>query len=157
TGRVTPVARVRPAAVGGTTVTFITLHNRDYIETLGLGIGDEVAISRRGDVIPAVEEVLEHTAEHVWAFPETCPDCQSTLEIHGAHHFCPNTACPAQVKGRLAFFVGRGQMDIESLGPETLEVLVARGMVKDAADLFTCDFDQLDGVPGFGDKKIAAL
>ncbi len=157
TGRVTPVARVKPASVGGTTVTFITLHNRDYIETLGLGIGDEVAISRRGDVIPAVEEVLEHTAEHVWAFPETCPDCQSVLEIHGAHHFCPNPTCPAQVKGKLAFFVGRGQMDIESLGPETLEVLVARGMVKDAADLFTCDFDQLNGVPGFGDKKIAAL
>jgi DNA ligase (NAD+) len=157
TGRVTPVARVKPAAVGGTTVTFITLHNRDYIETLGLGIGDEVAISRRGDVIPAVEEVLEHTAEHVWAFPETCPDCQSTLEIHGAHHFCPNPACPAQVKGKLTFFVGRGQMDIESLGPETLDVLVSRGMVKDAADLFTCDFDQLNGVPGFGDKKIGAL
>jgi len=157
TGRVTPVARVRPAAVGGTTVTYITLHNRDYIETLGLGLGDEVAISRRGDVIPAVEEVLEHTAEHVWAFPETCPDCGSTLELHGAHHFCPNTACPAQVKGRLAFFVGRGQMDIESLGPETLDVLVERGLVKDAADLFTCDFDQLNGVPGFGEKKIAAL
>jgi DNA ligase (NAD+) len=157
TGRVTPVARVKPAAVGGTTVTFITLHNRDYIETLGLGIGDEVAISRRGDVIPAVEEVLEHTAEHVWTFPVTCPDCQSVLEIRGAHHFCPNPLCPAQVKGRLAFFVGRGQMDIESLGPETLDVLVARGLVKDAADLFICDFDQLNGVPGFGEKKIAAL
>ena len=157
TGRVTPVARVRPAAVGGTTVTFITLHNRDYIETLGLGLGDEVAISRRGDVIPAVEEVLEHTAASVWAFPDACPDCGTALEVHGAHHFCPNPACPAQVRGKLAFFVGRGQMDIESLGPETLEVLVTRGMVKDAADLFTCDFDQLNGVPGFGDKKIAAL
>ena len=157
TGRVTPVARVKPALVGGTTVTFITLHNRDYIETLGLGLGDEVAISRRGDVIPAVEEVLEHHAEVVWSFPETCPDCSSTLELRGAHHFCPNPSCPAQVKGKLAFFVGRGQMDIESLGPETLEVLVSQGLVKDAADLFTCDFDRLLGVPGFGDKKIAAL
>jgi len=157
TGRVTPVAQVKPAQVGGTTVTFITLHNRDYIETLGLGIGDEVAISRRGDVIPAVEEVLEHHADHVWVFPDTCPDCSSPLEVRGAHHFCPNPQCPAQVKGRLAFFVGRGQMDIESLGPETLDVLVAQGMVKDAADLFTCNFDKLVGVPGFGDKKIAAL
>lgn len=157
TGRVTPVAQVRPAQVGGTTVTFITLHNRDYIETLGLGLGDEVAISRRGDVIPAVEEVLEHHAEAVWPFPETCPSCGSGLELRGAHHFCPNAACPAQVKGKLAFFVGRGQMDIESLGPETLEVLVSRGLVRDAADLFTCDFDRLVGVPGFGDKKIQAL
>ena len=157
TGRVTPVAQVRPAQVGGTTVTFITLHNKDYIETLGLGIGDEVAISRRGDVIPAVEEVLEHHADHVWVFPDTCPDCSSLLEVRGAHHFCPNPECPAQVKGKLAFFVGRGQMDIESLGPETLDVLVAQGLVKDAADLFTCDFDKLAGVPGFGDKKIAAL
>lgn len=157
TGRVTPVAQVRPAQVGGTTVTFITLHNKDYIETLGLGIGDEVAISRRGDVIPAVEEVLEHHADHVWVFPDACPDCASPLELRGAHHFCPNSGCPSQVKGKLAFFVGRGQMDIESLGPETLEVLVAMGMVRDAADLFTCDFDRLAGVPGFGDKKIQAL
>jgi DNA ligase (NAD+) len=157
TGRVTPVAQVKPAQVGGTTVTFITLHNRDYIETLGLGIGDEVAISRRGDVIPAVEEVLEHHAEAVWAFPDTCPSCSAALEVRGAHHFCPNPVCPAQVKGKLAFFVGRGQMDIESLGPETLEVLVSQGLVRDAADLFTCDFDRLTGVPGFGEKKIAAL
>jgi DNA ligase (NAD+) len=157
TGRVTPVAQVRPAVVGGTTVTFITLHNKDYIETLGLGLGDEVAISRRGDVIPAVEEVLEHHADSVWAFPEACPDCSFLLEVRGAHHFCPNPACPAQVKGRLAFFVGRGQMDIESLGPETLEVLVGQGLVKDAADLFTCDFDLLTGVPGFAEKKIGAL
>ncbi len=157
TGRVTPVARVRPAQVGGTTVTFITLHNRDYIETLGLGLSDEVAISRRGDVIPAVEDVLEHRAAEVWSFPLVCPDCQSPLELRGAHHFCPNAACPAQVKGKLAFFVGRGQMDIESLGPETLEVLVGLGLVHDVADLFTCDFDRLVGVPGFGDKKIAAL
>lgn len=157
TGRVTPVAQVRPAQVGGTTVTFITLHNRDYIETLGLGLGDEVAISRRGDVIPAVEEVLEHHAEAVWSFPEVCPSCGSGLELRGAHHFCPNTGCPAQVKGKLTFFVGRGQMDIESLGPETLEVLVSQGLVRDAADLFRCDFDRLAGVPGFGDKKIQAL
>jgi len=157
TGRVTPVARVRPALVGGTTVTFITLHNRDYIETLGLGAGDEVAISRRGDVIPAVEEVLEHHAAEVWPFPSSCPDCQSKLERRGAHDFCPNAQCPAQVKGKLAFFVGRGQMDIETLGPETLDVLVSRGLVRDVADLFTCDFDALVGVPGFGDKKIQAL
>ena len=157
TGRVTPVAQVTPAQVGGTTVTFITLHNRDYIETLGLGLGDEVAISRRGDVIPAVEEVLEHHADSVWEFPTVCPDCSSLLEVRGAHHFCPNPNCPAQVRGKLAFFVGRGQMDIESLGPETLEVLVSMGLVRDVADLFICDFDKLAAVPGFGDKKIASL
>jgi DNA ligase (NAD+) len=156
TGRVTPVARVKPAQVGGTTVTFITLHNNANIETLGLGIGDEVAISRRGDVIPAVEEVLEHQGA-VWSFPQLCPDCSSELELRGAHHFCPNQACPAQVRGKLAFFVGRAQMDIESLGPETLEVLVTQGLVRDVADLFTCDFDALKTVQGFGDKKIAAL
>ena len=156
TGRVTPVARVKPAQVGGTTVTFITLHNNANIETLGLGIGDEVAISRRGDVIPAVEEVLEHQGA-VWSFPQLCPDCSSELELRGAHHFCPNQACPAQVRGKLAFFVGRAQMDIESLGPETLEVLVTQGLVRDVADLFTCDFDALKTVQGFGEKKIAAL
>jgi len=157
TGRITPVARVKPASVGGTTVTFITLHNQANIDGLGLGLGDEVAISRRGDVIPAVEEVLEPSDGPRWVFPAQCPDCQTDLVLRGAHHFCPNSDCPGQVLGRLIFFVGRGQMDIDTLGPETLEVLIEHNLVRDAADLFTCDWSKLEGVPGFGEKKLTAL
>lgn len=157
TGRVTPVARVRPVQVSGSTITFITLHNQAYIDSLELGVGDEVVISRRGDVIPALERVVESHSEHVWQFPGDCPSCRTALVLDGAHHFCPNPDCPDQVRGRIAFFVGKGQMDIETLGPETLDVLMARGLVRDLPDLYTCDFDSLKDVPGFGERKIALL
>jgi len=158
TGRITPVARVNPVAVGGTTISNVTLHNQDYIDMLELAVGDTVAISRRGDVIPAVERVIEKNEQSsTWRMPAGCPECGTELVVVGAHHFCPNRRCPAQVKGRLLFFSARGQMDIDNFGPETLEVLIARGMVADAADIYTCSYDDLMGVPGFGEKKIALI
>ncbi|HUX21627.1 MAG TPA: NAD-dependent DNA ligase LigA [Spirochaetia bacterium] len=158
TGRVTPVARVKPVQVGGSTISNITLHNQDYVDLLELGIGDTVAISRRGDVIPAVERVIEKNEESTtWKMPATCPVCAAQLTIVGAHHFCPNRECPAQVRGRIFFFVGRGQMDIDNLGPETIEVLIQRGMVRDVVDLYTADYDSLSEVGGFGEKKIALI
>jgi DNA ligase (NAD+) len=89
--------------------------------------------------------------------PDRCPTCDTALEVVGAHHFCPNADCPDQIRGRLRFFVGRGQMDIENLGPETLETLYARGLVKDVADIYTFDTAALEGVQGFGEKKIALI
>ncbi len=158
TGRVTPVARVKPVAVGGSTISNVTLHNQDYIDMLELGVGDTVAISRRGDVIPAVERVIEKNEEATtWKMPDTCPECGNALTVVGAHHFCTNRSCPAQVRGRLMFFVGRGQMDIDNLGPETVEVLIRRGMVSDVVDIYTADYGLLDGVPGFGEKKVALI
>ena len=158
TGRITPVARVKPVAVGGSTISNVTLHNQDYVDMLELAVGDSVAISRRGDVIPAVERVVEKSEENTtWKMPSECPVCGEELTIIGAHHFCTNRSCPAQVRGRLFFFVGRGQMDIDNLGPETIEVLIQRGMVKDVVDLYTADYDSLREVPGFGDRKIALI
>src|SRR6056297_768009 len=159
TGRITPVARVEPVQIGGSTISNVTLHNQAYIEMLEISVGDQVAVSRRGDVIPAVEKVVQknEVGNPVWEMPSTCPSCGSKLEVYGAHHFCRNNQCPDQVRGRLHFFIGRNQMDIENLGPETAELLLEKGFIKDLSDLYRFDFDRLLGHPGFGEKKIAAI
>ncbi len=159
TGRITPVARVAPVRLAGSTISNVTLHNQAYIDLLELAVGDVVEVSRRGDVIPAVERVLEknENGAATWKMPDRCPTCGTALEEMGAHRFCPNADCPDQIRGRLRFFVARGQMDIENLGPETLETLYSRGLVKDVADIYTFDPAALEGVEGFGDKKIALI
>jgi DNA ligase (NAD+) len=159
TGRVTPVARVGPVRIGGATISNVTLHNQEYIDMLELAVGDRVAVSRRGDVIPAVERVLEknENGATTWKFPASCPSCGSALVKQGAHHFCVNESCPDQVRGRLNFFVGRSQMDIEGLGPETIDVLVKNGLVQDVADIYSFDPRRLLELPGFGEKKVAAI
>ena len=159
TGRITPVARVEPVRISGTTIANVTLHNQEYIDMLELAVGDRVAVSRRGDVIPAVERVLEknETGAATWKLPESCPTCATRLVKQGAHHFCPNAACPDQVRGRLNFFVARGQMDIEGLGPETVDVLIRNGLARDIADLYFFDPDKLLDLPGFGEKKVAQI
>lgn len=157
TGRITPVARVKPVVIGGSTIRNVTLHNADYISLLEAAPGDTVAISRRGDVIPAVERVIEKGGLPGWDMPEQCPSCGKPLTKRGAHHFCRNRKCPAQVRGRLLFFVGRGQMDMDGLGPETLDVLIDNNFVGDIEDLFSFDYSRLTDFPGFGDKKVALI
>ena len=159
TGRVTPVARIDPVPIAGSTIANVTLHNQDYVDSLELAVGDTVAVSKRGDVIPAVERVLEKdpAGEPVWRMPAECPSCGSALTVQGAHSFCPNAACPDQVRGRLRFFVARDQMDIAGLGPATIDLLVDRGWVRDIADLYRFDPQRLLGEEGFGEKSVAAL
>ena len=159
TGRVTPVARIDPVAIAGSTIANVTLHNQDYVDSLELAVGDTVAVSKRGDVIPAVERVLENdpAGEPVWRMPAECPSCGSTLTVQGAHSFCPNAGCPDQVRGRLRFFVARDQMDIAGLGPATIDLLVDKGWVRDIADLYTFDPERLLEEEGFGEKSVAAL
>ena len=160
TGRVTPVARVVPVQVAGSTISNITLHNQDYINMLELGIGDTVEISRRGDVIPAVERVIEknEASEGLYTMPSRCPVCNSTLTIRGAHTFCPNNECPAQVRGRIEFFIGKEGMDIENFGPETASVLIESGYLKDVDDIYRIDYRKaLSNQAGFGEKKIRLI
>lgn len=162
TGRITPMARIKETQLSGSTIRNITLHNQDYVDELELAIGDTVAISKRGDVIPAVENVIEKNelGNTTWKMPERCPVCNTPLVVRGAHHFCPNRDCPAQAKGRLAFFCGKGQMDIEGLGPKTIETLYDNGFVKNIAELYTFDFSRLRGLEGFGGtegKKIEGM
>ena len=159
TGRVTPVARIDPVPIAGSTIANVTLHNQDYVDSLELAVGDTVAVSKRGDVIPAVERVLEKdpAGEPVWRMPAECPSCGSALTVQGAHSFCPNAACRDQVRGRLRFFVARDQMDIAGLGPATIDLLVDRGWVRDIAELYRFDPQRLLGEEGFGEKSVAAL
>ncbi|MDR1317603.1 MAG: NAD-dependent DNA ligase LigA [Spirochaetales bacterium] len=159
TGRVTPVARVEPVEIGGATIENITLHNQDYINALELSEGDLVAASRRGDVIPAVERVIEKNGESpLWRMPDTCPSCGAGLVDRGAHRFCPNTeACPQQCKGRLIFFAAKDQMNIENLGGETIEFLWNEGMIRDIPDLYRIPYEKLEGCAGFGKRKVELI
>ena len=152
TGRITPMARIRETLLSGSIIRNITLHNQDYVDELELAIGDTVAISKRGDVIPAVENVIEknESGNTTWQMPGTCPVCGSQIIKRGAHHFCPNYDCAAQAKGRLAFFCAKGQMDMEGLGPRTIEILYDNGFVKSIGDLYRFDFNLMKGLKGYG-------
>lgn len=158
-GRVTPVALLKPVALSGSTVTRATLHNQDYIDMLELGIGDEVSISKRGDVIPAVDEVLEKSEKNpgIYKLPAECPFCQRPLLRDGAHHFCRNEACPERCRRALVYFCAKDQMDIESLGEKTIAFLFDRGWVQSIPGLYRFDFDRLAGEEGFKERKIARI
>ncbi len=155
TGRVTPVARVESVFVGGTTIQNVALHNQDYIDSLELSPGDRVAVSRRGDVIPAVERVVEKAdnSAPTWRIPSDCPACRQNLQKNGAHHFCVNFDCPQRKAGRIGFFTARDQMDIENLGAETVTRLINEGMISDIPDIFALDYDKIAALDGFAEKK----
>ena len=158
TGRITPVAELNPVALGGSTVKRATLHNQEYIDELEIAIGDKVSVVKRGDVIPAVEEVLEKNEEGNTTFkiPHICPCCNTPLEEKGAHLFCPNPECPDQVLGRIAFFASRECMDMESFGPKSVEVLITHGFIKDIPDLYTFNYDKIldENIKGLGEKTV---
>jgi DNA ligase (NAD+) len=158
-GRVTPVALLKPVALSGSTVTRATLHNQDYIDMLELGIGDWVSISKRGDIIPAVEEVLEKNEIHpsVYKLPGLCPFCRSSLVKEGAHHFCKNEACPERRKRALSYFCAKDQMDIETLGEKTIAFLFAKGWVRSIPDIYSFDYDLLAGEEGYKERKVARI
>lgn len=154
-GRVTPVANLKPVELAGSTISRATLHNMEYINALGINVGDTVTISKRGDVIPAVEEVIEKGDNpHSFRFPENCPECGKKLIKDGAHHFCINDECPARLLGTLQYFVGRGQMDIETLGDKTLEFLFNKGFVRYIYDIYEFDYNKLLNFEGFKEKKV---
>lgn len=155
-GRVTPVAILEPVKIAGSTVSRATLHNLEYIEMLELGVGDTVSISKRGDIIPAVEEVIEKNREHptVFKFPGACPFCESELIKDGAHHFCKNRDCPEKIERSITFFVAKDQMDIDTLGEKTIDFLYKKGFIKDIPGIYTFDYDLLLQEEGFKEKKV---
>ncbi len=158
TGRMTPVARVAPVEIGGSMISNVTLHNQDYIDLLELSVGDRVQVSKRGDVIPAVERVIEkNEGAPVYKMPERCPECGAEAENAGAHRFCPNGDCPAQKRGRLKFFIGRDQMNIENLGGETMDFLIGKGFVSFPPDIYRFDYTKLMKYDGFGEKKVESI
>lgn len=157
TGRVTPLALVKPVYLAGVTVSRVTLHNEDFIYDLCLKVGDTVSISRRGDVIPAVESVVESVDGLPWEMPKLCPFCSFSLIKEGAHHFCSNEECPERIKAQLVFFAGKKQMDITSLSSKTIELFFNKGFIKEEADFYKLDYEVLESLEGIGKKKIEQL
>ncbi len=158
TGAITPVANLKPIQLGGTTVKRASLHNADQIEKLDLHLGDLVQVEKGGEIIPKIVgvNVRQRTSLERIHFIEKCPECQTELirKEGEAHHYCPNeTACPPQVKGKIAHFISRKAMNIDGLGEETIEVLYAQGFIQDISDLYTLTFDQLIDLDRMGEKS----
>ena len=158
-GRVTPVGILEPVKISGSIVSRATLHNQEYIEMLELGLGDIVSISKRGDIIPAVEDVIEKNQENptVFKYPANCPFCDTLLEKDGAHHFCKNRDCPERIKRSIIFFAAKDQMDIDTLGDKTISLLFDKGFIKRIPDLYTFDYNLLLDEEGFKEKKIGNI
>jgi DNA ligase (NAD+) len=142
TGKLTPVAWLKPVPIGGTTVSRATLHNMDEIERLGVKIGDWVEVERGGDVIPKVVKVIEdkdHPRGHrKFEMPEHCPVCGgNVVRTPGeADHRCVNANCPAKLQGTILHFASRHVMNIDGLGEALVNQLTERGLVKNVADLY---------------------
>jgi DNA ligase (NAD+) len=163
TGKLTPVAELVPVFVGGTTVSRATLHNADFIERLGLLIGDWVKVERGGDVIPKVVEVVsdnEHPrGETRFIFPMECPECHSqVVRIEGEVDFrCVNADCPAKLRESLLHFGRREVMNIEGLGEAVVQQLLDRSLVHRVTDLYSLTEEQLIGLDRFAEKSARAL
>ncbi|MCH8476109.1 MAG: NAD-dependent DNA ligase LigA [Opitutales bacterium] len=158
TGAVTPVANLRPVLLAGTTVSRATLHNRDEIERKDVRLGDTVVVEKAGEIIPAVVRVVidkRPQESEPYAFPTHCPECGTELvRLPGeAATRCPNLSCPAQVRRRLRHFASRVCLDIEGLGEAVVDQLVDRGMVKDLADLYDLQAEDLERLEKFARKS----
>lgn len=154
TGVITPVANLRPVWLGGTMVKRATLVNAEFIRKMDIRNGDNLLIEKGGEIIPKVVGVdMEQRAgagDHSEVFfPERCPECGAELvRVEGeAGYYCPNAdGCHPQIVGRIEHFVGRKAMDIETLGPERIELLYAEGLVHDVADIYALRKEQLIGL-----------
>ena len=159
TGVLTPKAVVRPVRLAGTTVTNATLHNQDFITTLGLGIGDTVKIRKAGEIIPEILEVTVHQSDSVYQIPTVCPVCGAAVErdADGAFLRCTGAACPAQLSRSLAHFVSRDAMDIDGMGKNIVAALIEKGFVKTPADLYYLTVEEMKQLWSKGDTQAKKL
>lgn len=161
TGRVTPRARLTPVKLAGTTVTYATLHNADYIEKLGVRTGSTVKVSKRGEIIPAVEEVVSVGKGPVYKFPSKCPSCGAKLlrDEDAVDWVCPNSECDEKIMNSLIFFCQRKQMDIGGLGEKNVEILYKNGFIRTIVDLYSLGGkrEELEQIEGFGKKSVQLI
>ncbi len=159
TGKLTPVAALKPVPIGGTTVSRATLHNMDEIERLGVKIGDWVEVERGGDVIPKVVRVIDD-AKHPrgtteFVMPTRCPVCGGhVVRAEGeADHRCVNQKCPAKLRETILHFASRGVMNIDGMGDALVTQLTDRKLVKDVADIYKLTKENLLTLERMGDKS----
>lgn len=160
TGAITPVANLAPVQLSGTIVKRASLHNADIIEGLDLHIGDMVYVEKGGEIIPKITGVDKDArgmliGEKV-KFITHCPECGSKLVRYEgeAAHYCPNeTACPPQIKGKIEHFISRKAMNIDGLGPETVDTFYRLGLIKDTADLYQLTAEDIKNLDRMGEKS----
>lgn len=149
-GRVTPVAIVEPVVLAGAKVQRASLHNVANVARLGIGVGDEVVVSRRNDVIPYIEEVTEHVSEAA-APPERCPICDAPLTLEGEYLMCRNAVCPALVEGRIHNWIDAiGALE---WGDKLVATVVEKGLVKEPLDLYRLSVDDIANLERHGQKS----
>lgn len=161
TGAVTPVANLDPVQLAGTVVKRATLHNDDFMTALDLHIGDTVLVEKGGEIIPKIVSVdmsKRNAAGEKVRFAEVCPSCGTPLVRYEgeAAYYCPNqSGCAPQLMGRIEHFISRKAMNIDGLGPETVELFFNKGLVKDISDLYDLSYDQILGLDRFAEKSAA--
>lgn len=160
TGAVTPVANLDPVQLSGTIVKRASLHNADIIEGLDLHIGDMVYVEKGGEIIPKITGVDKDARSMLIGekvkFITHCPECGSKLiRYEGeAAHYCPNeTSCPPQIKGKIEHFISRKAMNIDGLGPETVDMFYRLGLIKNTADLYQLTADDIKNLDHMGEKS----
>ncbi len=159
TGAITPVANLDAVQLSGTVVRRASLHNEDIIQGLDLHIGDLVYVEKGGEIIPKITDVNREARDAQLGpkveFIKNCPECGTPLVRYEgeAAHYCPNeTGCPTQIKGRIVHFISRRAMNIDGLGPETVDLLYKEGLLHNPADLYNLSFEQLHGLERIGEK-----
>lgn len=162
TGAVTPVAKLEPVAIGGVTVSSISIHNEEYIREKDLRLGDRVLIERAGDVIPQIVKSLPDARtgnEKPIEFPRQCPVCNHALhkEEEEAVWRCGHWKCPAQAVERIIHFVSKDALDIRGFGEANIRKFYENGLLKDIPGIYQLDYDRIGSMEGFGKKSIEKL
>jgi DNA ligase (NAD+) len=162
TGAVTPVAKLQPVAIGGVTVSSISMHNEEYIKEKDLRLGDTVIIERAGDVIPQIVQSIDSLrkgTEKIIEFPTHCPVCDDALEKEETEAVwrCNNPACTAQIVERMIHFVSKDAMDIKSFGDANIRKFYELGLLKNIPQIYLLDFAQIGQLEGFGKKSVDNL
>ena len=160
TGAVTPVANLDPVQLSGTVVKRASLHNADIIESLDLHMGDMVYVEKGGEIIPKITGVdvaaRGFMVNDKVRFITNCPECGTKLiRVEGeAAFYCPNeSSCPPQIKGRIEHFISRKAMNIDGLGPETVDMFFQKGLISNVADLYQLTVDDMRGLERMGQKS----
>ena len=158
TGVLTPKAELEPVRLAGTTVTFATLHNQDYITQKDIRIGDTVLVRKAGEIIPEIVEVVADKrpeGTEPYFLPGTCPVCGAPVvrDEDGVALRCTGAECPAQLLRYLTHFVSRGAMDIDGMGPAVMQQLIDSGLVRTAADLYSLTAEQMEPLERMGKKS----
>lgn len=159
TGVLTPKAVVAPVRLAGTTVTNATLHNQDFIENLGVNVGDVVLVQKAGEIIPEVLEVVEKHSEGFFRLPENCPVCGAPVvrDEDGAALRCTGAECPAQRLRNIVHFASKDAMDIDGLGPAVVQALDNKGLLRTPAELYYLDAQAVADADRMGQKSAENL